>query len=66
MSRSVNIEALLNKRTSVFNKMLKDKNIRSIEKENGGFYCITYDNGTQFRARGPVVNNSLIYEKHRD
>lgn len=46
-----------------FNRLLKDKTIQTIKKEQGGFYCITYANGAQFRCRGPVVNNSLIYEK---
>jgi hypothetical protein len=46
-----------------FNKLLKDKNIRTIKKEASGFYCITYANGAQFRARGPVVDNSLIVTK---
>lgn len=46
-----------------FNKLLKDKNIKTIKKEQSGFYCITYADGAQFRARGPVVDNSLIYTK---
>ncbi len=46
-----------------FNKLLKDKNIKTIKKETSGFYCITYENGAQFRAHGPVVDNSLIYEQ---
>lgn len=46
-----------------FNKLLKDKNIKTIKKETSGFYCITYKNGAQFRARGPVVDDSLIYIK---
>jgi hypothetical protein len=52
-----------NKAIKAFNKLLKDKNIISIKKEPSGFYCITYANGAQFRARGPVVDNSLIYTK---
>jgi len=44
-----------------FNKLLKDKNIRTIKKELNGFYCITYADGAQFRCRGLVVDNSLIY-----
>lgn len=58
-------EALQNKRVKAFNKLLQDKNIRSIKKERGGFYCITYANGAQFRCRGHVVDNSSIYEKSR-
>jgi len=56
-------EALQNKRVKAFNKLLQDKNIRTIKKEQNGFYCITYANGAQFRCRGHVVDNSLIYEK---
>ncbi len=52
-----------NKAVKAFNKLLKDKNIRTIKKELNGFYCITYTDGAQFRAHGPVVDNSLIYEK---
>ena len=46
-----------------FNKLLKDKNIKTIKKEQSGFYCITYADGAQLRCRGPVPDNSLIYEK---
>lgn len=52
-----------NKAIKAFNKLLKDKNIRTIKKELNGFYCITYADGAQFRARGPVVDNALIYTK---
>jgi hypothetical protein len=50
-----------NKAVKAFNKLLKDKNIRTIKKESNGFYCITYADGAQFRCRGPVVDKSLIY-----
>ena len=46
-----------------FNKLLKDKNIKTIKKEKTGFYCITYKDGAQFRCRGHVVDNALIYTK---
>ena len=49
------------RKTEAFNRLLKDKTICSIKKESGGFYCITYKDGAQFRCRGPVVDNSLIY-----
>ena len=52
-----------NKAVKAFNKLLKDKNIKTIKKETSGFYCITYENGAQFRCRGFVPDNSLIYEK---
>jgi len=52
-----------NNALKAFNRLLKDKNIHTIKKEPSGFYCITYANGAQFRARGPVVDNSLIYTK---
>jgi len=55
--------ALQNKRVKAFNKLLQDKNIRSIVKEPDGRYCITYKNGAQFRAGGFVVDHSMIYEK---
>jgi hypothetical protein len=55
------VAAMKNKAIKSFNKLLKDKNIRTIKKETSGFYCITYKNGAQFRCRGPVVDNSLIY-----
>lgn len=54
-----------NKAVKAFNRLLKDKNIRAIKKESSGFYCITYADGVEFRARGHVVDNSLIYEKSR-
>jgi len=52
-----------NKAVKAFNRLLKDKNICTIKKEPSGFYCITYADGAQFRCRGPVPDNSLIYEK---
>lgn len=55
-------ERRLNKALKAFNKLLKDKTILLIKKEDDGFYRITYKDGAQFRCRGPVVENSLIYE----
>lgn len=57
------LEAMQNRKIKAFNRLLKDKNIRTIKIEPSGFYCITYADGAQFRARGFVVDNSLIYTK---
>lgn len=61
--RRTSVEAMLNRKMKAFNSLLKDKNIRSIKKEKTGFYCITYKDGAQFRCRGHVVDNALIYTK---
>ena len=63
MIRGNREEQRQNKAIKAFNKLLKDKNIISIKKEANGFYRITFSTGAQFRCRGPVVDNSLIYEK---
>lgn len=57
------LEALQRRKIKAFNRLLQDKNIRSIVKEPDGHYCITFKNGAIFRAGGHVVDNSLIYEK---
>jgi len=63
MRRSRNTEVQQRLSTAALNKLLKDKRIKMIKKEQNGFYCITYVNGAQFRARGPVVDNSSICTK---
>ncbi len=46
-----------------FNKLLKDKDLIKIKKQDDGSYCLSFKNGQENFVKGYVVNNSDIYEK---
>ncbi len=52
-------EKLIRKRELKLNKLLDDKNIFAIEKDDNGKFTINYSNGQKFKCSGFLANRCI-------
>lgn len=57
----VDNERLLKKRVTKLEKILKDKSICAVKRDDSGRFTIKYDDGQVFRCSGELPNRSINY-----